>query len=116
MALAEQILGERQSLALTAIHVSPPDYITEALGERPADPVKRQGWERGVGEVETYRQKHGISDPEKALGREPADSWEQRGWRTGQRRLAERQQALGIDHGLDQARVLEMGRGMEIGM
>ena len=102
LALAEQILAERQSLALTAVHISPPDYITEALGERPADPVKRQDWERGVGEIETYRQKHGITDPDKALGREPTDGWERSDWRAGQRRLAEHQQALGVDHGLDQ--------------
>ncbi|HET8954717.1 MAG TPA: AAA family ATPase, partial [Solirubrobacterales bacterium] len=42
--VAEHVLSERARLVATAARVSPPDYITKELGERPTDPKKAAGW------------------------------------------------------------------------
>lgn len=66
---AERVLAERRQAAITAAILTPPTYITRELGERPSDPELRPSWDKGVSEVEGYRQKHGIKDPDHALGR-----------------------------------------------
>jgi conjugative relaxase-like TrwC/TraI family protein len=70
--LVEAELAERRRLTIAAARVSPPPYIREALGARPEQPSERARWERGVAEIERYRQAHGIADSREALGREPA--------------------------------------------
>jgi hypothetical protein len=70
LACADLVLAERRQAAITTAKLSPPDYIIRELGERPSDPEKRKSWDKGVSEIERYRQEHGIKDPEHALGRE----------------------------------------------
>jgi hypothetical protein len=70
LAVADQVLAQRRELAIIAARISPPTYVKTELGERPSDPAKRKAWDRGVSQIERYRQEHGIKDPNKALGRE----------------------------------------------
>jgi hypothetical protein len=70
LAVADRVLAERRELAITAARIAPAAYITKELGERPSDPAKRQAWDRGVAQIERYRQEHGVRDPNKAFGRE----------------------------------------------
>lgn len=65
----DEALGHRE-LAIAAAHIAPPPYVKWELGERSGDPTKRKAWDRGVEEIETYRQRHGVNDPNRALGRE----------------------------------------------
>ena len=109
LVLAEQVLDERLRLALLATRLVPPPYITKELGERPSDPAKRKAWDRGVVEIETYRQRHGVKDPNRALGRKG----EQAAQRAALRRLQETQELLG--RGRHASRARDLGRGMGIG-
>jgi hypothetical protein len=70
LAIADQALAQRRELAIIAARISPPAYVKAELGERPSDPTKRKAWDRGVVQIERYRQEHGVKDPNNALGRE----------------------------------------------
>ena len=90
-----QVLAERRQLAITAARITPPAYITKELGERPSDPAKREAWDRGVAQIEGYRQENGITDPSQAFGSEangvpsePARSRRSGGCRRPSARLA----------------------------
>jgi len=72
-AVAEHVLSERARLAATAARLSPPDYITSELGERPSDPTKAREWDRAVRGVEGYRLRNDVVDRDKALGPKPQD-------------------------------------------
>jgi hypothetical protein len=85
-------VAERRQLAITAARLSPPTYITKELGERPSDPTKRKAWDRGVAGIETYRQEHGVKDPNRALGGEGGRVAQQ----AALRRLQETQRVLGL--------------------
>ena len=105
----EQILDERLRLALVATHLAPPVYIKKELGERPLDRAKQKAWDRGVVEIETYRQRYGVKDPNRALGRER----EQASQRAALRRLHETQRVLGL--GRHTSRERDTGRSLGIG-
>lgn len=113
LANVDLVLSERHSTAITAAQLAPPEYVVRELGERPGDPVQRRSWDRGVGVIEGYRQKHGVTDRESALGKEPNDAIERSDWTEQRTRLAEQQRALqrqqvhSLEHDLDY--------GMEIG-
>jgi conjugative relaxase-like TrwC/TraI family protein len=113
LAAVERELAERRSMQMTADRLSPPDYITRELGERPQQPELRARWERGVYEIERYRQEHGIRDPERALGREPGRGLERADHERMQNRLDELRRRLGLDRSLD--RGLERSMELEIG-
>ena len=113
LAVADQVLAERRELAITAARISPPPYITKELGERPSDPAKRKAWDRGVAGIESYRQEHGIKDPNKAFGREAKQGVERARQQTATRRLQEIQRVLGL--GQHAARARQLGRGLSIG-
>lgn len=111
LAGAEQILEERLRATLLATNLAPPPYITKELGERPLDPAGVKAWERGVVEIETYRQRYGIKDPDRALehGRGRAAQRENTLWRVEQA-----QRALGREQHTSQKR--DLGLGQDIGM
>jgi conjugative relaxase-like TrwC/TraI family protein len=111
-AVADQVLAERRQLAITAAQIAPPAYIRNELGERPSDPAKRQAWNRGVAQIETYRQQHGVKDPSRALGQEARRAAERARQREVQRRLLETQRELGL--GQFAARARALGRSMSI--
>jgi hypothetical protein len=109
LAVAERVLAERRELAITAARVSPPAYIKNELGDRPCELRKRNAWDRGVEEIETYRQRYGVKDPNRALGRER----DRKRQRETLRRIHEAQRALG--RGPHASRERDLGRSLGIG-
>lgn len=112
-AVADRVLSERRQLAITAACIAPPPYITNELGKRPSDPAKRAVWDRGVSDIERYRQQHGIKDPNRALGRQREREREAQG--AIQRRVNEIQRVLGLGQHASRARDLRRGLGLEEG-
>jgi conjugative relaxase-like TrwC/TraI family protein len=112
-AVADQVLAERRQLAITAAKISPPAYVTKELGERPGDPTKRSAWDRGVTQIEGYRQRNGVTDQRNAFGKEAGRGAERARQQQAQRRLLETQRTLGL--GQYAARARDLGRGMGIG-
>jgi hypothetical protein len=113
LTVADQVLAQRRELAINAARISPPAYIKNELGERPSDPTKRKAWDRGVSQIERYRQEHGVKDPNKALGREAKRRAERARQEATWRRIREAQRALGL--GQHAARARQLGRGLSIG-
>jgi hypothetical protein len=107
LAAVERELAERLSLRITADRLSPPDYITRELGRRPPEPELRARWERGVHEIERYRQEHSISDPQRALGREPTHGSERADHARTRNQLEELQRRLRLE------RIMELERRRE---
>jgi conjugative relaxase-like TrwC/TraI family protein len=93
--LVDAELAERRRLAIAAARVSPSAYVREAIGPRPEQPRERARWERGLAEIERYRQAHGITDAREALGAEPGSGFEQAAYERARNRLAEVQRELG---------------------
>ena len=93
--LVEAELAERRRLVLAAARVSPPAYVREALGPRPEEPGKRARWERGLEEIERYRQAHGVTSSREALGAEPRSGFERAAYERARNHLAEAQRELG---------------------
>jgi hypothetical protein len=112
-AVAGQVLAERRELAVMAASIAPPAYITKELGERPSDPAKRQAWDRGVAQIERYRQEYCVRDPNKAFGRDGKREAERAPQEAARRRLQEAQRALGL--GQHAARARQLARGLGIG-
>ena len=113
LAVADRVLGQRRELAITAARISPPKYVKSELGERPSDPAKRKAWDRGVSQIERYRQEHGVKDPSKAFGHEAKRGAERARQEAARRRLLEAQRVLGL--GQHSARARQLGRGLSIG-
>jgi hypothetical protein len=113
LAIAEQVLWQRRELAVIAARISPPAYVKAELGERPGDPTKQKAWDRGLSEIERYRQEHGVTDPSKALGREATRGIERGRQERARRRLQEMQRVL--DLGQHVAKERKLSRGMSIG-
>ena len=111
LANAELVLAERRQAAITAAKLSPPAYVTAELGERPSDPEMRSSWDKGVSEIERYRQRHGVRDPEHALGQGHEHDWSREQVRE---RLQQRQVELGRTQ--EQGIELEADSSMEIGL
>jgi AAA domain-containing protein len=110
LAVAEQVLDERLQAAVLAARLAPSTYFTRELGERPLDRTKQRAWDRGVVEIEGYRQRHGIKDPNRAFGRESARGIEQQ---AVLRRIHEAQRVLGL--GQHASRQRDLGRSLGIG-
>lgn len=100
-------------LAVIAARISPPAYVRAELGERPSDPAKRKAWDRGVSQIEHYRQRHGIKDRNEAFGPQAKGGAERARQETARRRLQQAQRALGRDH--QAARTRQQGKGLSIG-
>jgi conjugative relaxase-like TrwC/TraI family protein len=113
LAVADQVLAQRRELTIIAARISPPAYVKNELGERPSDPAMGKAWDRGVSQIERYRQEHGIKDPNRALGREAKRGAERARQQATRRRLQEAQRALGL--GQHAARARQLGRGLSIG-
>jgi conjugative relaxase-like TrwC/TraI family protein len=113
-AVAEHLLSERARLAATAARVSPPDYITRELGERPADPKKAAAWDRGVSQIESYRTENGVVDRDNALGAAPQDRSAQREQRQARQAIERTQRQLQLQR--QQQRAVELSAEMGIGL
>jgi hypothetical protein len=115
--IAAQLLDTRSAQALTAARIEPPSYIVKELGERPTDPAEARAWDRGVQGVERYRLEHGVRDKSDAFGHEPQDALARMTREAAQRRLAEVQRRLNLEHQLDRTRELRsIERGFDISM
>jgi conjugative relaxase-like TrwC/TraI family protein len=112
-AIARQVIAEREERVMTAMRVSPPDYIVKELGRRPTDPVKAKAWDNGVKGIEGYRQENGITDTQRALGLWPKGGAERARRESAERRLRESQRRLGLERQLAQAR--EKAKSIERG-
>lgn len=115
--IAAQLLDARSAQALTAARIEPPAYIVKELGERPTDPTEARAWDRGVQGVERYRLERGVKDKSNAFGHEPDDALARMTREAAQRRLAEVQRRLNLEHQLDRTRELRsIGRDLGIGL
>jgi conjugative relaxase-like TrwC/TraI family protein len=112
VAVIDYILAERQRAIALAARLSPPGYITKALGERPVDPFKAKDWDRAVRRIEGYRQQHGIVDRDSALGPQPKEPAQRAARERGQRSIERARRRLG----LEQVKTRDAARGMEIGL
>lgn len=114
-AVAEHVLIERARAAATAARISPPDYITAELGERPSDPTQAREWDRAVGGIEGYRTRNGVVDKDSALGPKPHDHARQHDHQEARERIEWAQRELRLHH-LQQERTVELGIGRGIGL
>lgn len=109
--IAAQLLARGETQMLTALAIKPPPYILKELGERPAEPFKREGWDRAVRGIEHFRQEHGVTDQRSALGREPKDSSRRAARKVAEASLRQAQRRLGLQKQLAKSR--ERGMGIE---
>jgi len=112
-AVIKSVLGERERLAAAAARISPPDYITKELGERPTDPKKARDWDSGVREIEGYRERNGVVDRDSALGSKPREQAKAAEQRQVQRQIEQRQRQLQLQ--LQRQRVREHSIDLGIG-
>jgi hypothetical protein len=96
--LAEQLLARRAAQALAAARIEPPSYIAKELGERPAEPAKARVWDQGVREFEGYRLEHGVTDTARVFGPKLPEPGERLERRNAERRLADHQRRLELEH------------------
>jgi hypothetical protein len=79
----EAEIARRVQARLAEIEREPPNYLTMALGPRPEDSAR---WRQAAAAIEGYRERHGISDTQRALGPEPKERLY-----LGERRAVERE-------------------------
>lgn len=75
-ALGRELWWREQQQAIAA-EVAMPQYLMNAVGERPMKPSERGAWHEAVKAVESYRDRWGVRDSEHALGDESAEKPEQ---------------------------------------
>ena len=115
--LAGQLLARRSAEAVAIARIEPPPYIVKELGERPADPVKARAWDHAVEGIESYRVEHGITDKGSVLGPEPPNASARALREIAQRRLAETQHRLELEHRTVTREITRsIGRDMGIGL
>lgn len=98
---------------MRTVIVDPPSYVTDELGPRPNDSLRRQrAWDRGARAIESYRQHHGATiDPSQpGLGVRPRDPAARNAHRAASRRLEAAQIELGRGPAIDAG----IGRGPEL--
>ena len=64
----ESEIARRLQARLAEIEHEPPAYLTIALGPRPEGSER---WRQGAAAIEDYRERHGVTDRQRALGPEP---------------------------------------------
>jgi conjugative relaxase-like TrwC/TraI family protein len=118
--IAGQVLAEREEKMLLATRLSPPAYVVKELGERPAEPTKAKAWDRGVREVESYRNQRGVTDKDSALGQRPTDWLERASHDHAQDRIREAQRRLDrvqqAERSMQRSREMSHGHDLGIGL
>jgi conjugative relaxase-like TrwC/TraI family protein len=112
LAVADRVLAERRELAITAARIAPPAYVRKELGERPSDPAKRSAWDRGVSEIETYRQRYGVKDRDRAFGPQSRHAAERSRQEQARRQLLRTQRLLGVRQQRERTRFHRRGLGI----
>jgi hypothetical protein len=79
--------------------VAPPDretpaYLREALGERPQSRRAGKLWDNAAARIDEYRERWGISDPDRALGGEPVSTGEAKDRRIIERTLQRTERSI----------------------
>jgi conjugative relaxase-like TrwC/TraI family protein len=97
-AVMESVLADRERLAAAAARISPPDYITRELGERPSDPRKAAEWNKAARGVEGYRLRNGVVDRDSALGPRPKEPAKAHEHDQTQRQTERAQRQLHLQH------------------
>jgi hypothetical protein len=113
-AVAEHVLAEHARAAATAARISPPDYITAELGERPSDPTQARQWDTAVRGIEGFRTRNGVVDRDSALGPKSKDLSHQAEQRQARERIQLAQRQLRLQH-RQQERAVEHPAGRGIG-
>ncbi len=67
--------------------VDPPRYLTATLGPIPERISARRWWEHAAVEIESYRERFAIDDPDRALGSQPTDLRQRAAWRELRRQI-----------------------------
>jgi conjugative relaxase-like TrwC/TraI family protein len=70
-------LAWRSRVGTRAVELEQPGWLRE-LGEPPATVKGQRGWRQAIARVGQYRERYGITDPDRALGPEPIRDLEQR--------------------------------------
>lgn len=65
--LGRELWWREQQRAIAA-EVAMPQYLLAAVGERPEKPSERAAWRESVRAVESYRERWGVTDEQRALG------------------------------------------------
>lgn len=112
-AVAEHLLAEHERAAAIAARLSPPDYITSEIGERPSDPAKGREWDKAVGGIEGYRTRNGVGDNDSALGAKPQEHSKAREHEQAQRQIERAQRQLQLQQA--QHRQVEQSAHLGIG-
>ena len=95
-AVIDHLLSRQECAAATAARLNPPAYITQTLGERPRDPVKRAEWDKAVRGVENYRLRYGVRDKDSAIGEGPSGVAARAAHQRARRRIEEAQRRVGV--------------------
>jgi hypothetical protein len=67
--LAAEELVQRESEALLALEVDPPEYLVAELGRPPSGPAGLKAWQQAARLIERYRARHEIGDQARPFGR-----------------------------------------------
>lgn len=109
---AERVLTEREFRArrqarVTADRIQTPEYVVNALGPGPTQPLTRAKWIEGVDQIERHRLLYRISDSTSALGLEPLNPIRRSRWRELNQSLTERQIAIAdLENSADTTRAI----------
>jgi hypothetical protein len=76
-ALGRELWWREQQQAL-AVEVMMPQYLMNAVGERPMKPSERAAWHESVHAIESYRQRWGVKDELSAFGEVETDGPQRR--------------------------------------
>jgi conjugative relaxase-like TrwC/TraI family protein len=99
-----EAIDQRRDALMTAAEVESPPWLTAALGPKPDDWYDREGWKRMLAEVVTWRDRAGVTDPDRMFGDRQPDPWVVNRMATTLRLLdrpltVEMEQDLGLDIG-----------------
>jgi hypothetical protein len=103
--LGEAVDRRREAL-VTAAEVDSPRWLTATLGAEPDGWYERLTWRHAVADVVTWRDRHGVTDPERMFGDERVEPGLANVVENAARRLQrpltpELGQRLGLDFGPD---------------
>jgi hypothetical protein len=115
--------------SLADVEHEPPGYLTKALGAMPEPARGHERWRLGAAAIEGYRERHGITDAQRALGPEPQQRLDPGERRSVERTVEDARAELGYlaraherwdterpEPGYDRGPRHDLGRGMERGL
>ncbi|MEK6252326.1 MAG: MobF family relaxase [Actinomycetota bacterium] len=116
LSLITERLDQLRRREIGAERLHPSSFVHETLGDRPSEPRKLAAWNDGVHEIYSYRQRHGVSDPERPLGAKPSDPRERAHFARAELAIRHVQRQLQLGRELGMERSLGLERGISIGL